>query len=270
MTMNTRHIAIYCVTYHSYDALNDYIASIEAATRNASEDLRVSLMIADNTDANPQAISEDSEAIDIHVLPHHENTGYFGAVKKLMEKYAPTNFDYAIISNVDVLLDVEFFNQLLSYNPGTDTGWIAPQIYSQLEQRDRNPKIMQRYAKKKLMILRALFRVPILYNLYTHTVYKSKKLMTHQHGDIYAGHGSFIILTKTFFQQCGIIDYPVFLFCEEIYLGEQCQHHGLKVTYEPSIKVMDAEHASTSTFKRARYCKYNYDAISYILASYYA
>ena len=105
--------------------------------------------------------------------------------------------------------------------------------------------------------------------VYNHTLYKSKKLVSHQRGEIYAGHGSFIILTKRFFEACGIITYPVFLFCEEIYLGELCQQHGLKVVYEPNICVTDAEHASTSSFRRSKYCQFNYQALSYILKTYY-
>jgi hypothetical protein len=62
----------------------------------------------------------------------------------------------------------------------------------------------------------------------------------------------------------------MFLFCEEIYLGEQCRENGLKVLYEPTIQVSDAEHASTSTFKRSKYCKLNFKAVSYILDTYYA
>lgn len=270
-----KKIAIYCVNYHSYDSLSCFLASIDKAAEQAVETVSVSVFVADNSvpssevDFNPRFFS-------LLVIPTGKNLGYFGAINAAMKQQAPQTFDYSIISNVDVEIDVDFFAQLYSslsvegdLQSPPSIGWIAPQIYSQVEKRDRNPKIMQRYGKRKLQILKALFRFPMLYNLYTHTLYKSKGLINHEPGEIYAGHGSFIILTQHFFQECGIIDYPVFLFCEEIYLGEQCLSHGLKVIYNPSIKVIDREHASTSSFRRGQYCKYNYDAISYILNKFY-
>ena len=265
-----KKIAIYCVNYKSYDTLSYYLRTLEHAASRSQVPLAVNVYVADNTDDDHQPIVADSTTVSIQVFPFHKNLGYFGAIHKMMEQVSPLQFDYAIISNVDVLLDEDFFLRLTRYEAKDDLGWIAPQIYSNLEQRDRNPKIMQRYSKRKLQVLQTLFRFPLLYNIYTHTAYKSKKLVKHSVGDIYAGHGSFIILTRQFFHKCGIIDYPVFLFCEEIYLGEQCRSHGLTVRYEPTLRLTDAEHASTGTFKRSKYCRHNLEAITYILKTYYA
>ena len=263
-----KQIAIYCVNYNSYNSLYQYLQSVDMAAYAGKEHVKVEVIVADNS-VPVEPFSYKPQNFNLFMLPTEDNKGYFGAVKYAMQQKSPIDFDYSIISNVDVLLTDYFFTNLLSLKTKNDTGWIAPQIYSNLEQRDRNPKIMLRYTKRKLQILRTLFQFPPLYNLYTHTIYKSKKFVTHGPGEIYAGHGSFIILTRNYFQKCGIINYPVFLFCEEIYLGEQCRKYGLKVLYEPKLRVNDAEHASTSTFKRSRYCKYNLKAISYILRTYY-
>lgn len=59
------------------------------------------------------------------------------------------------------------------------------------------------------------------------------------------------------------------LFCEEIYLGEQCKEHQLDVVYEPSLRIDDEEHASTGSFKGKKYCQFNYQALSYIIKKYY-
>jgi GT2 family glycosyltransferase len=93
--------------------------------------------------------------------------------------------------------------------------------------------------------------------------------------DIYAGHGSFILLTRAYFEKCGMIDYPVFLFGEELYLAEECRKHSLRVIYRPEICIYDSEHVSTSKlkktlpFKKTFYYQCNSDAIDYILANYY-
>ena len=179
------------------------------------------------------------------------------------------DYDYTIISNVDLTVEEDFFLKLADNTCDENIGWIAPQIWSDLEKRDRNPKILERYSQRKLNILKLFYQFPILDTLYTHTFYRQKKYERHPAGRIYAGHGSFIILTRDYFKRCGKIDYPVFLFCEEIYLAEMCQKAGLNVEYEPSIKVIDTEHASTGKMKHSLYCRCNYEAMQYIIKSFY-
>lgn len=261
-------IAIYCVNYHSHEKLEAYLQSADDAMKEVQGNVTLDVFVADNT-VPAETISYHPQFFQLHLLATGANKGYFGAVRFAMQQYSPEEYDYAIISNVDVLLDNSFFAKLSEYKASEDTGWIAPQIYSHLEQRDRNPKILRRYAKRKLQILKIKFRFPLINSIYNHTLYKSKKYVSHERGEIYAGHGSFIILTKRFFEAVGIINYPVFLFCEEIYLAEQCQQHGLKVLYEPNLRVTDAEHASTGTFRWSSYCRYNYEALNYILERYY-
>ena len=93
--------------------------------------------------------------------------------------------------------------------------------------------------------------------------------MYKRQGEIYGGHGSFIILTKMYFERCGIINYPVFLFGEEIYLAEQCRQQGLKVVYDPTIAVKDTEHASTGNMPSRFYCNCNAKALEYIMSAFY-
>lgn len=263
-----KNIAIYCVNYNSYEYLHNYLASIDRALKPVVADVSLTVHVIDNT-TPPLSIEYSSDSFILKTLSTNENKGYFGAIRYAMDTYSPNEFDYCIISNVDILLSDDFFVKLNTQAIGTDIGWIAPQIYSDIEQRDRNPKILNRYSKRKLEILRIFFKFPILYNIYTHTAYKRKKLQHHKAGEIYAGHGSMIILTKNYFQKCGIIDYPVFLFCEEIYIAELCRKSNLKVIYNPDIKVTDAEHASTSAFRNSLYCRYNFEAVSYIIKNFY-
>jgi GT2 family glycosyltransferase len=242
-------IAIFCVTYNSDKERDQYLTSIDRAAQKAGDEVSVDVFVANNT--------------------NDDNPGYFGAIKRLMQTHDPTAYDYSIISNVDLILEEDFFLRLAAYPCSDNTGWIAPQIWSGLEERDRNPKVLNRYSLKKLQILRTFYQFPILDTLYTSTFYKKKKYESHQAGQIYAGHGSFIILTRRFFESCGEVDYPVFLFCEEIYLAELCRKAGLIVYYEPSISVKDTEHASTGRMSHRFYCRCNYEAMQYIIKTFY-
>lgn len=243
-------IAIFCVSYNSDKERDAYLASIDTAKRKASDQVHVDVYMADNT-------TED-------------NPGYFGAINRLMQKVEITDYDYSIISNVDLILEEDFFQKLADYEGPEDTGWIAPRIWSELEQRDRNPARLFRPSLRKMKILRAFYQYPILDTIYHHTVYRRKKYYAKSpSGTIYAGHGSLIILTKSYFSRCGIIDYPMFLFCEELYLAENCRKAGLKVVYEPSIKVIDKEHVSIKKMSHRDYCRHNLKAMNYILSIFY-
>ena len=245
-----KRIAIFCVSYHSDKERDAYLTSIEAAAKKAGEEVQVDTFVANNTEA--------------------DNPGYFGAVKKLMQDVDVAGYDYAIVSNVDLTLAEDFFINLAAYDCPEDTGWIAPRIWSQLEGRDRNPQRMTRPTRRKMQILKAFYQYPLLDTIYHHTAYRRKKYNTQaEPGTIYAGHGSLIILTKKYLQKCGKIDYPIFLFCEELFLAENCRQAGLTVRYEPSIQVNDKEHVSIGKMPHSVYCQNNLKAMNYIIKKFF-
>lgn len=229
---------------------NAYLASIDVAVKKAAGKVWVDTFVAKKT--------------------REDNPGYFGAVRQLMEEVDAKAYDYSIISNVDLTLEEDFFINLTAYDCPEDTGWIAPCIWSQLEGRDRNPQRTTRPTHMKMRILKAFYQYPLLDSIYQYTVYRRKKYnRSAAPGIIYAGHGSLIILTQKYFLKCGKIDYPIFLFCEELYLAENCRRAGLTVRYEPSIHVNDKEHVSTGKMPHSLYCKHNMTAMNYIIGKYY-
>ena len=139
-----------------------------------------------------------------------------------------------------------------------------------LEQRDRNPQRLRRCSELRLILLQILYKFPLLFMLYYNTMYKRKKyLVVDSPKDVYAGHGSFIILTKYYLSKVGIVNYPVFLFCEEIYLAEMCRINNLLVRYEPDLAVTDFEHISVGKIKKKEYYRLNCNAIKYIRKRFY-
>ena len=267
-----KSLAIYCVCYNSYSELDAYLQSVVIAADAAKEALAVTVFVADNSDHVQSVALLDSDTLTLVHFPTGRNAGYLGAVQDCMKQHSPHDFDFVIISNVDLRLSVDAFVNLLKISDLNGAGWLAPQIWSDVETRDRNPKIMERYGRRKLQFLLTLYQHPWLYRLYEHTAYRRKRVTVSGHREgksIYAGHGSFMVFTRTFFDAVGHLDYPVFLFCEEIYLAELCRKHGLTVRYEPSVKVIDAEHCSTGQMKSRSYCRYNAEAVKYILETYY-
>ena len=257
-------VVIYCVNYHSYNSLIDYLESIDKGVGNILDNSTVNVIVADNTVPCSQ-VNYKAQNFELKVIPTGENKGYFGAIRHIMEYYPPHNIDYSIISNVDVLLSETFFSQLISYKVAKDTGWIAPKIYSKTLNMDFNPQALQRYSYNKMIALRLLFKYPLLLWLKQKLLHQYREIKVHEAGPIYAGHGSLIILTAEFFRQCGIINYPIFLYGEEIYLAELCRKSQLKVMYAPQIEVYDIGKISTGQIPSKQYCKYNYLALDYLI-----
>ena len=263
------NILLVAVNYNSYAALDKYLASIKTAFDKVKGECSLSVKIADNS--LEKVTIDDAKYPGLNIATYLlDNKGYLGGAQYIINHCDVIhNFDVVIISNVDLTLSESFFEKLLNADINENTGWIAPQIYSELENRDRNPKIVARPSKIRIQLLYTMYRYPFLHRLYTHTLYKRKKFQKHSLGEIFAGHGSFIILTQNFLREYSQINYPVFLFGEESYLGELCRLKGLKVVYNPEIIVYDSEHVSTSKMKSSFYYKCNKEALSFILDNYY-
>ena len=236
--------------------------------KEANSAVDVHVVVADNS-APVIPISYTPKNFSLHILPTGQNLGYLGAVRYAMTEIEPADYDYIIISNVDVVLSQNFFTSLASHQTKKDMGWIAPAILSETHHFDFNPQAISRYSLRKMRLLRLMFKYPILLRLKKKLLPNINRIQNCKTGQIYAGHGSFIILTKEYIKHCGIINYPVFLFGEEIFLAEVCRKNRLKVIYVPSIIVNDIGSVSTGKITSCHFCKYNYEAINYLIKTFY-
>lgn len=268
-----KEILIVCVNYNSDDSLVRYIDTLQSSKENCNLDFNLILLIGDNSDNITYTSPEDTSFEIIHIN-NGDNLGYLGGVNKAFELsgISPYGFDFLIISNVDVKVSKTFFEDLLTTPLGDDVAWIAPTIFSEKERRDRNPKILYRPSRRKLKLTILMYRISLLYKLYVGLVYnkKDKKIYGKYNSDIiYAGHGSFFIFSNIFLKNIPDINYPSFLFGEEIFFGELIRNKGLKVQYVPQIKVYDEDHISTSKISRATLNKMNIDSLRYLLNNYF-
>ena len=267
-----KKILITCVNYNTYDYLIRFIDSIENSLLHCNiQNLQVEIHIADHSTQKQKVDFSKYKDINIILYPL-DNLGYLGGAATIINHIDDiTQYDFVAISNVDLALYKCFFSSLLEQKLPDETGWIAPSIYSKLEKRDKNPKILNRYSLKRIKMLQIMYKYPIVNKIYLATLYKRKKIQaTIPAGKtIYAGHGSFILLTKKFFSNYRQLKYPIFLFGEEIYFAELMQKQNLKVLYIPSIKIWDIEHTSTGSIKKRAYYRYNHEAITYIRKTFY-
>lgn len=262
-------ILIVPVNYNSYKSLDAFLESVVKAHIENCNDQYLEVAIADNS-SNKQDIELPAvENLKASVVKL-DNLGYLGGALHVINNTVDVSvYDYVAICNVDLTVAPDFFQKLEKTKFDTNIGWIAPSIYSSFEERDRNPKILHRPSKKRMTLLKMMYRFPVLHKLYTNTLYKRKKFASHNPGIIYGGHGSFMMLTREFFKRNKNLCYPVFLFGEEIFLAELCRISQLTTYFCPDLQVLDCEHVSTGEMKSEFYYKCNHDAIAYLLKEYY-
>lgn len=260
------------VNYNSYNELIDFLDSIElAVAKLISNNFEIDVIIGDNTTQNIKIIDlERYSLFNVRILNFKQNLGYMGAISKILNQIGfgdVKKYEYIVFSNVDLIIDENFFFNLFKTKFNSNIGWIAPQIYSYHEKKDRNPKMLNRPSKKRLISLMILFKFSILYNFYNNFIYKYRnKASTNKNNKvIYAGHGSLMIFTNEFIVNNYPIHYPSFLFGEELFFGELVRMSNLKVYYEPRLIVKDIDHVSTSKLKSKDYCKMNFDSIKKLI-----
>ena len=115
-----------------------------------------------------------------------------------------------------------------------------------------------------------MYKIPLFYYFNFNIIYRfSNKSKSNKAQKIYAGHGSFIILTQNFNKLFPIIKFESFLFGEEIFIAELCRMSNLDVKYFPDIIINDFDHASTSKLKKRDFFKMNRDSLKYIITKFY-
>ena len=272
-----KKILIVCVNHNSYRELSNFLTSVDVAASNVKEICEIVLLVADNS-TNIQCINSD-KFVSIQCLTYVvKNTGYINSAQEALLNYGEQllkTFDFTIVSNVDICLAPDFFEQLIS-TPIQNVAWIAPRVHTPLSHAEENPYAIHRYSKRKLQLLRNMYAHPHIYMLhkkFTHILIRLKRNRQSSINGmrtIYAGHGSILIFTQAFVEHIFPFNFPFFLYGEELYFAELARSAKMETIFNPQLYVNNCSaHISTSKLNFAQICKYGHQAISYILNAYY-
>lgn len=277
-----KRICMVSICYNSYGYAKKLVESVQASLQGQDQ-VHVDFVLSDNStntavaDYFDQAAS--TEFFQFHYLKNN-NVGYFpGFYRGLTEVPAVAaqlaDYDYVIVSNVDLEVDPSFFRQLAAAKFAPDVGVIAPCILSRYSGGDINPQKLVRPARRKLWLLSLLFRSPLLFHIYA-KAYDVKAKRNCQNprtlpagGYVYSPHGSFILFTKAYLAAGASLNYPRFLFGEELFVAEEAARYGLKIQHYPQVIVHDNEHASTSAQSRRFICAEQVKSYQYLLGKYF-
>ena len=267
------------VNYKSEQSTLDLLASLQRL--NGFESLN--LVIVDNCSGD-DSISRLRLAIAAHsnvqLLVSENNRGYFGAARLGLDHFLVQGHElpeWIIVCNPDVIVPDTDFLVHLSAQDWRSVGVLAPRVTA-LANREQNPFLEKRpnYWRRLTMRFYASSYVCLLAWDWLSRQKQKLQAVTalsvpRKNGvrrAIYAGHGSFLIFSRKFFECGGHLDDSPFLFGEEITVAENCRRLVLPVIYEPKLRVVHEEHQSIGTrVSRATY-GYHRQAVRHVFSQY--
>ena len=276
---STHKALLICVKYGADAETARYLESL----RRLQGQPNLHVLIVDNTVGDVADWPTDS---GFNVLRSNENLGYFGGARWGISNYLEGHPlpDWVIVSNVDLLIkDPDFLQKLAALKSTPSVGAVAPRIASALTGRNQNPFMRSRPSAMRMHLYKWLYRSWLALNAHelASAVFHWSRSAVTQVGrtkanpsrdlsrKIYAPHGSFVVLSKEYFRAGGSLDFPCFLFGEEIYLAESLRKLGLGVIYEPSLEVVHQEHKSTKLLKSRKLARFVASSAAYCADTYF-
>lgn len=266
------------VCYNAYDDALRFLESVDRAFLSCS-DLSLEVVLADNSTVVPPADKLDRQYRFKYTYQKNGNVGYFPAFNSALSVLSESveGYNFVIVCNVDLVVADDFFLVLAAQKVRESVGLIAPGIFSDKDGRDLNPKIMQRPKAAKINFMRLVCSSSLLFRGYSKLAqlrevrrsrFQQRQLDSGHSSQppvaakMYGAHGSFMIFTKVYFMRGADVNYPRFLFGEEVFVAEQLRTRHLEIDHLPVLRIFDKEHASTSKVKFGFICgehKKSYD-----------
>lgn len=246
--------------YLDFDSTVNCVESIRSL--QSFDDVQV--VIVDNGSSNgtgKKLILKYQNISQIHVILNDENLGfargnnigYVFAKKKLCA-------EYICLSNNDILIHQKGFIDLLLYKERPRFDVLGPDIYIPSSEKHQNPQRLKGYSSQELesdiakwKLIRAIYRgfpfriVDLFYNRLLKILHTKPSI--HKVDSVMRNiqlNGAFLIYGPHFIHNEDFaFDPRTFLYLEEDFLYHRCMRKGYVLLYDPCLKVIHNEHAST-------------------------
>lgn len=285
---NETRLLVIGISFHSDETTVAWLKNLTDAITPVQAQVQV--MVVDNTkrESSDELFAQLYSILpSVQTLKTPTNLGYFGGAQAGWDEWQQSGASlplWVMVSNVDVTYpEQEFFKRLLVANYPNDTAVIGPSICSLARRGDWNPKILKRPSRWRMHAYKLLYRSHWLFNLYEQgaqikfalskfvrniQIAQSDAAASNVLLEIYAPHGACLLFAKEYFVRGGDLRYPGFLFGEEIFVAEVARQLGLRIYYDPNLKMTTVDHVSTGRIRSKRMAKFMHDS-AVILADRY-
>ncbi len=268
-----KQVLVIGVNYHSDKETRVFINEILEQQCSCNIDV----LIVDNSRLLPESLSRtESSGRRVLIYKPDRNLGYLGGADWALNQYLQTSEipEWVVISNTDIYVpDRRFFHNMVLDYEADEVGVIAPDVFSP-KLGHQNPFMEYRPSRFRMHFYKWVFKsyISTLTYEFLATIkslilsmfrrLKQKNAIS-QPRNIYAPHGSFIVLNKAYFQRGGLLKYGAFLFADEIFVAETAMRLNLKAVYDPHLKVIHYGHGTVGLSNVRKIWKYMAEASAY-------
>lgn len=272
-------IWIITVNYGNTKVTNDFIKSLE----NCKSNKKLKLFIVDNNSAENTKKElnqiKNNTFLNVNLIFNKKNIFYWPAIKKafLENKKKETLPDWIIACNNDIIFhEKNFFNKLRNINKNTFS-IIGPAVLNK-SKKDINPFMLNSLSIYEIFYWNIYFKsykIAKILNFFNkfNIFRRNKSKSNYRYYDlksVYAVHGSIIIFSNYYFKKGGYFDSNFKLFCEELTTAEIAKKIGCKIYHIPTLKVLHAEHSSTSKVDEKRLYRMAKESHNYFIKNYFS
>jgi GT2 family glycosyltransferase len=274
-------VLLICVNYRKPAETQQFVAT--ALQQSLSSSLRV--VVVENSPLPGEGGVPESARSDprVKAIATGKNLGYFGGAAAALADHLTSHPrpDWVIVSNPDVYFsDPGVLQRLCDGHRGKEPAVIAPSIRTVNTSVEQNPYMRVRPSGFRMHLYRWLFSsypIDVVYESLSWVKHRALELFSKGRPvatdsvseKIYAPHGSFIALHRTYFERGGTLDYPVFLFGEEIFIAETARRLGLTVLYEPAVAIEHTERSTAAGLWNRDASRYRKQASRFLAKTYF-
>ena len=245
---------IITVNFNSHEETINYLLSLSQIDQFNCLDV----IIADNSSSMDHfnvitRFIDENDWENISIIKMEKNLGYFGAVRFILDNNNQNKslYEFIIVSNNDIIIkDKNIIDNILFHIDKAEV--FAPKIINIKNQRNQNPFQISKHNIKNeifhIFYYSSFFMAKAILGI--RNILIRRKLndnSSEKEMPIYAGHGSFLIFSNSFFKKGGYIDNNFFLYAEENTLAEIVLKINGIILYVPDIVIF---HESRGTVAR--------------------
>jgi GT2 family glycosyltransferase len=247
-------IGYVCTNYNNTAYTREAVYSLE---KNDGDEIRI-VVVDNNSDAeNVEALKELAKELPhVELILNKENVGYFKGLNLGIRKLRSSqpDVDVMVIGNNDLVFPNDFGESIRRNMPIFEKYAVVSPDIETLDGVHQNPHVVRKIGKVREFIY-DLYYANFYLAVAIGRVAKFSKSFTERRDqtsyqiaqEIYLGLGACYLLGPIFFRHFEELWAPTFLMHEEYFLAKQLGEKGLRIYYEPSIKVLHHFQVSTGT-----------------------
>jgi GT2 family glycosyltransferase len=219
----------------------------------------------------------------VRAIATGKNLGYFGGAAAALGDHLKTHSmpEWVIVSNPDVYFpDRNVLQRLCDVHRGDEPAVIAPSIRTVDSSVDQNPYMRVRPSRFRMHLYRWIFSaypIDVVYQGLSWIKHRALEASsrerpappTSQPEKIYAPHGAFIALHRSYFERGGNLEHGAFLFGEEIFVAETVRRLGMTVLYEPALLIEHTERSTAAGLFNRQTSRYRRQASRYLARTFF-